>query len=230
MDALYSPRSSLRVMHEVGISYAGNQKLRSRSSREGKPHLLASRRKLDFERKNLEADVEYVIDQDVIRLKYISHAVSKRLEHIGPNVKQTALLSVDKGQGRVLSTIAFPYRHQGKNSPSHPSSDTNHLVIKSWSGEDKYDALSSRLNDIYPVIANELKLNTLIGGDLAYLCANFGCHPSMSAPCPICDHHFDKAISTSKDKISFDPIVLPKKPKAVPRKTPIWPVDVINVS
>lgn len=89
-------------MREVGISKLGNEKLRHRASEEGKPHLLASRRKIDFARKNLEENIEYIIDNDVVRLQSISTAVLKRVNSLNSNVNKKALLSVDKGQGRQI--------------------------------------------------------------------------------------------------------------------------------
>jgi hypothetical protein len=227
LQELYSPKSSLRVMREIGISYSNHQKLRHRAAQEGKPHLLASRRRLDLEQKNLEEGVEYVIDGDMIKLQSISTAVLKRLKNMDMN--QKALLSLDKGQGRVLVTLAFPYRHKGKNIRSRPCSDTNHLVLASWEGEDKYEALLNRISNIHQVLTNELKLKILLGGDLGYLCANYGCHPSMTQPCPWCQHSFDKSSSGDKNSIPFKPTVLAKKRKAIPRKTPIWPVELVDV-
>lgn len=209
--------------------YIGHQKLRSRSAKLGKPQLLASKKKLDFERKSLEAGVEYIIDGDMIRLNSIFTAVSKRLDHIGPNASRIALLSLDKGQGRVLFTIAFPFRRHGQVTLTKPCSDTNHLILKSWCGDDKYIALSNRISNVYPILANELNLELFIGGDLSFLCSNYGAHTSMSKPCPLCPHSFDKSSAGDKNDIPFIPRILPDKKNAVARKDPILPVDLKNV-
>uniref|UniRef100_A0A914DQI5 Uncharacterized protein n=1 Tax=Acrobeloides nanus TaxID=290746 RepID=A0A914DQI5_9BILA len=150
-------------MREVGISYSGHKKLRYRAAVQGKPQFLALRWKLDLEKKKMENGVEYVVEEEVIKLQSMSTAVKKRIDHIGPSANNAALLSVDKGQGRVLSTIAFPYRHHGKNIPTHPCSTTNHLILKSWEGDDKYETLSSRLSEVYDVVSTELKLPVFIG-------------------------------------------------------------------
>uniref|UniRef100_A0A914CZW5 Uncharacterized protein n=1 Tax=Acrobeloides nanus TaxID=290746 RepID=A0A914CZW5_9BILA len=150
-------------MREVGIGYSGHEKLRHRAALQGKPQLLASRYSMDLEKKKLEKDVEYTADGEVIALKSISTAVKKRIKHIGPNATKAALISVDKGDGRVLSTISFPYRHQGKSIPEVPCSTTNHLILKAWAGEDTYTTLSDRLADVHNVIAVELGLPTFVG-------------------------------------------------------------------
>jgi hypothetical protein len=217
-------------MREVGIGYSGHEKLRHRAALQGKPQLLASRYSMDLEKKKLEKDVEYTADGEVIALKSISAAVKKRIKHIGPNATKAALISVDKGDGRVLSTISFPYRHQGKSIPEVPCSTTNHLILKAWTGEDTYTTLSDRLSDVHNVIAVELGLPTFVGGDLAFLCINCGKQSSMTQACPWCDHSFDKSTSAEIDKIPFEPVVLPKKQKAVAQKLPIWPVEKENVS
>lgn len=132
--------------------------------------------------------------------------------------------------GRVLVTLAFPYRHD-QLKISRPCSDTNHLVLASWEGADNYDALKSRIGHVYSILAEENQLQILLGGDLAFLCANFGCHPSMTQPCPWCMHAFDKTSTSEKRNVPFYPgPIQSTKKKATPRKDPIWQVDLANVS
>lgn len=216
-------------MHEAHISYAAHRKLRNRAIKTGKPPLLASKRKIDVERRSLEDVCKYLAEEDVIRLQNISSALLARLDYIG-GVEQTVLLSADKGQGRVLVTAAFPYRNEGKNMASHPCSESNHLVLLSWKGQDKYDALSSRCSNVYQILVEELKLKTLVGGDCSFLCAIVGKHSSMIEACPWCDHMFDKSRSAEKDLIPFVPVVLPGNKKTVERKLPIWGVKIEYLS
>lgn len=227
-SSMFSPKESLKVMHDIGLGYSGHQKLRNVANQQGKPHVFPSKRKLDFERHELEKGVEYIIKDDVIELKSMHEAIEKRVQHIGTNALKAALLSVDKGQGRVLSTIAFPYRNQGKPA-SRPCSSTNHLVLKSWEGSDKYDTLVSRLSDIYDVVSKDMGLPVFIGGDLAFLCINFGKSAAMTQACPWCDHSFDKSKNANKNSIPFEPISLPRKKNAVAQQPPIWPVPTENV-
>jgi hypothetical protein len=92
-------------MHEVGISYRGNEKLRRRASKEGKPPLLASRRQLNVARKDLENGMEYEVSDGVVQLASIKDSVLKRLRSFNPNVSKKALLSVDKGQGKFFGVL-----------------------------------------------------------------------------------------------------------------------------
>lgn len=186
---------------------------------------------MDAERKKLEEGMEYEIKNGVIRLKSVPNAINKRLRCFNDNVNTTTLLSVDKGQGRVIVTAAFPYRHdQRANIKQHPSSVFNHLVLASWEGPDNHKALATRIQDIFDILSVEMKLEILLGGDLGFTCANFGIHPAMSQPCPLCSHTFDKSAGGDKNSIPFKPIILPSKKNAVKRKKPIWLVFLENVS
>lgn len=94
-------------MREVGISDLGAKKLRRRASKEGKPSLLASRRKIDVARKELETEMEYIVLNGVIRLQSIENSVLKRIEQFNPDVSKKSLISVDKGQGKLVRESIF---------------------------------------------------------------------------------------------------------------------------
>lgn len=126
-----------------------------------------------------------------------------------------------------MVTLAFPYRHDNVLTDPHPCSDTNHLILASWEGSDKYEALNERIKDIYATLI-ELDIPILLGGDLAFLCTNFGLHSSMNRPCPWCSHTFDKSASGDKKSIPFEPVILERKKLAL-RREPIWPIDLKNV-
>jgi hypothetical protein len=98
-------------MREIKLSDAGHKKLRHHTSQAGKSNLLAPRKKIDEARNKLEEGMEYIIDKDVVRLQDLRRSIEKRTRSLDENVDKTALLSVDKGQGRVLVTVSFPYRH-----------------------------------------------------------------------------------------------------------------------
>lgn len=83
-------------MHDIGLGYAGHQKLRNVANRQSKPQVFPSKKKLIFERHELEKGAEYVINDEVVELKSISEAIRKRMQHIGLNAQKAALLSVDK--------------------------------------------------------------------------------------------------------------------------------------
>ena len=229
-------------MSEVGISKSGSEKLTQRANRDGKPKLLSSRRKINFARKSLEKDMEYIVDNDVVRLRDISSSVLKRINNL-PQVlsfvhkksqsfkdsARKALLSLDKGQGKVIVTQAFPFRHQSFERPSRPCSPTNNLVLASWIGSDKYESLKDRVSGIYQELSNSLGIEILLGGDLSYICANFGSHPSMSQPCIWCPHYFDKSRLGDHDTIPFEPVLPPKSKNIIRRKTTIWDIDLGKV-
>lgn len=128
-----------------------------------------------------------------------------------------------------MATIAFPYRDQDKSEVIRPCSPSNHMVIKSWEGSDKYDTLASRLSNVYDVISNEMELPVFVGGDLAFLCINIGKSAAMTQACPWCEHSFDKSKNANKDSIPFVPVVLQRKKNAVAQQSPIWPVSKENV-
>lgn len=114
--------------------------------------------------------------------------------------------------------------------PNKPCSDTNHLVLASWEGPDKYTALKERVGYIHGILKRALNSPIFLGGDLAFLCCNFGAHTSMGQPCIWCPHAFDKSHGVVKDIIPFEPIILKKSKKAVPRQEPIWPIELDYVS
>ena len=70
---------------------------------------------------------------------------------------------------------------------------------------------------------------TTEGGDLSYICANFGSHPSMSQPCIWCPHYFDKSRLGDHDTIPFEPVLPPKSKNIIRRKTTIWDIDLGKV-
>jgi hypothetical protein len=107
-----------------------------------------------------------------------------------------------------------------EEGPSHPCSDTNHLVLAAWEGEDKHNALENRISDSFDVMSESINSEILLGGDTSFLCANFGCHSAMEQPCPICPHAFDKTSHRDSDTIPFTPSAPKAKNKRRVKRTP----------
>lgn len=129
-----------------------------------------------------------------------------------------------------MCTLAFPYRHDESGTASHPCSDSNHLILKSWKGSDKYDVIRERIGEVHAEVQAAVEDTIFIGGDLSFICTICGASCAMSQPCPWCAHFFDKSRNGEKNLIPWAPVIPSKKrANAISRQDKIWDFDPINV-
>lgn len=134
-----SPERVLATKRQARISNDGFSKVNSLvKSAVGTP--LGSKYKIDKARKELESKIDYQINElEDVTLVSVEETMTERRRRLQMEDSSgfEVVFSLDKGRGRVVSTLSHVYHPR-------PCSYYNHLPIQSWSGPDNHDALMQR--------------------------------------------------------------------------------------
>lgn len=152
-----------------------------------------------YARKGLEAFAIYDFNEHGdIHLKTVVEALNERRWrlHLEDDKGNDVVFSLDKGRGRVVSTISLVHHPR-------PCSYYNHLPLQCWSGEDKYEALQQRNIDNPYRLLSSLGYRFFLGGDLSFLSTNYGLSCAMTYGCLWCAKRFDRRPQANKDSIDF---------------------------
>jgi hypothetical protein len=102
---------------------------------------LASRRKLAAARKEIETKIDYQFNENgdvcLMSVEEVLEERRSRLKIESDSRGLAVVFSLDKGRGRVVSTISQVYHPR-------PCSYYNHLPIQCWQGSDTHEALRQR--------------------------------------------------------------------------------------
>lgn len=160
---------------------------------------MASKRGLAFARKALESFVIYEFNEfGDVYLKSMIEALTERRKrlHLDDVKGREVVFSLDKGRGRVISTVSLVHHPR-------PCSYYNHLPLHCWTGPDTYDALKQRdIAGPYRILSS-IGYRFFLGGDLSFLSTNFGLSCAMTYGCLWCFKRFDRRAQADKDSIDF---------------------------
>lgn len=152
-----------------------------------------------FARKALESFVIYEFNDfgDVYLKTAVEALVERRKRlHLDDDKGFEVVFSLDKGRGRVVSTISLV------NHP-RPCTYYNHLPLQCWTGPDTHEALKQRDIALPYRLLSSIGYRFFLGGDLSFLSTNFGLSCSMTFGCLWCCKRFDRRAKADKNSIDF---------------------------
>lgn len=228
-----SPEKVLATKRQGRLSDVGFDRMR-RLIEIRQTRRLLCKRSLESTRKKFERIIKYIITEEGdVLLENLEEVLLERRRRMGlqgDEAKQVTF-SVDKGHGRVLATISFPYHKKS-------CSVLNQLPVQSWIGADTYEEMRKRgLNRIVEKLIY-MGYKVYLGGDLSFLTSSFGLSCGMSYPCFFCDKRFPRGKKEEEPPIDFkvynsrnsiEVEVDIQKQKFVHRKPPLFCIDLDNV-